>query len=398
LQKFLNISNLNQIEVFLIGLNILESVDKNTISRTGDRSCQFLCHPTNLITFGIYYDTISNQTKVTELNKHMFNSTITNVNNATLPYLNTNETVLPAHIFLYRGIILHLVVFHKRGEEQFLWTDKIDFQGLKKPHFVNLNFVNYGQFPAAFDYFENSVFILDGIKLLHPSNIPLFLQQVEHSQFVECNHSYAQIHRSKYPMKDPQTAANFSSTGKLILKHVKKTLDHINVPFQLNGGTLLGWYRQCELDYQMKDVDIEIFHKDYTRKIPSALDNGTLHKMYRFGKENDSLEFSFSFNSVKLDIFIVYEDSDYFWVGGVETGNLQKYKFIYPKYSPCRAEFIGVLVRVPCDVLSSLKTNYGDNFLVPTYDFQWASSPTNIFKNGGWKESERNEVVQIFDI
>ena len=73
-------------------------------------------------------------------------------------------------------------------------------------------------------------------------------------------------------------------------------------------GTLLGWYRQCDVITYSGDVDFGIFIHDYDARLIAEFHQAGLELMHLFGKTTDSFELSFAYGDMKLDLFFFYRE------------------------------------------------------------------------------------------
>ncbi|VDK44474.1 unnamed protein product [Cylicostephanus goldi] len=207
-------------------------------------------------------------------------------------------------------------------------------------------------------------------------------------------------------------------------------------PF-FNGGTLLGWYRECGIIPHTNDIDFAAFIEDYNPDFLEHLQSGkSKFKLKRkFGKVNDSYEFTLrpADNSRPvIDLFWMYSAENESWVGGTgRTG--AKYKYTYPRITDndiCAGDLLNNIFWLPCDpeaiitenclvhggfevcpiVLESKSafygfiapttfcTEYGPKWYKdhPTSRFSWSSSHFNVKKNGQWRPSEMKHVYKIY--
>lgn len=118
-------------------------------------------------------------------------------------------------VFLYcRGI--YVIAIHKL---------------LQKPYFINLSFV---------DRFSLKIATVDGLLIRLPSDVDLFLRDLESSRFLPCNFKRAQKFYSKYGDDRSDAANAFRKRGKDVLQIAKIILDNLGVRFWLSSGTCLG--------------------------------------------------------------------------------------------------------------------------------------------------------------
>ena len=73
-------------------------------------------------------------------------------------------------------------------------------------------------------------------------------------------------------------------------------------------------------------------------------------------------------------------------------------RYIFPNFSLCWTEFLGMKVRVPCETISYIEANYGKSWAEPIKRWDWKKSPSNVFENGQWDEKDWPEVIQFFEI
>ncbi|XP_031696821.1 fukutin-like, partial [Anarrhichthys ocellatus] len=157
-----------------------------------------------------------------------------------------------------------------------------------------------------------------------------------------------------------------------------------------------GWFRQCSIISYSRDVDIGIFIEDFRSDIVAAFRNAGLSLKHKFGKVGDSLELSFLSDDVKLDVFFFYDDGGVVWNGGTQAKSGKKFKYIFPRFSLCWAEFLELKVRVPCETLDYVTANYGSTWNVPVRSWDWKSSPSNVQENGVWPPAEWVELIQVY--
>ncbi|KAK7501158.1 hypothetical protein BaRGS_00007643 [Batillaria attramentaria] len=309
-----------------------------------------------------------------------------------------NYRTIPSHYFLWRQTsaapLLHLVVFYRRGD--YIWhAAAVDGKIKSLP--VNTSLLSVGQHEGAIEKFSIKSEKIKGLTLAYPVDTSSFVWGLQHSKFVECDYARARHFFTKYGRKNIQDMAEFRRKGRQLLSVVVKTLDSMALPFWLSSGTCLGWFRQCDIIPYSKDVDIGIFIKDYREELVTALENVGLKLVQTFGKVSDSLEHSFAYDDVKLDIFFFYEEKDYIWNGGTQASTGKKFKYIFPKFTLAWTEFLGLRVRVPDPALPYIQANYGKKWEVPVRDWDWKKSPANVHENGVWPVHEWNEVIQLFE-
>ncbi|CAP30104.2 Protein CBG10798 [Caenorhabditis briggsae] len=201
-------------------------------------------------------------------------------------------------------------------------------------------------------------------------------------------------------LKGPETA-------DILARLRDDLLDNGMFPF-LNGGTFLGWYRECTIIPHTYDADFAVFKYNYKPEYPYKLLNGSSEfKLVRMlGKLEDGLELTVVPKlkaNPRIDIFVMYDGIE----NGVLThhytpglgGDGTKYKFTYPIYDPwCAAELHNHLFWVSCSPKPQIIHEYGPQWYLdhPTSQFAWNSSPKNIRENGKLTKEEMKKYYLEF--
>ncbi|CAO4380253.1 unnamed protein product [Caenorhabditis nigoni] len=172
-------------------------------------------------------------------------------------------------------------------------------------------------------------------------------------------------------------------------------------PF-LNGGTFLGWYRECSIIPHTHDMDIGIFAEDYRPEFLEKLkkNQSDFALSRQLGMINDSFELTVvpkSNKSIYIDIFLFYKekDSENRWVGGTGDSG-EKFKFPYLPYDPwCSADLHGHLFWVSCTPAKMVEAEYGKLWYKdrPTSAYIWNSQ---AIPNGRWSERQMKEVYKVY--
>lgn len=170
----------------------------------------------------------------------------------------------------------------------------------------------------------------------------------------------------------------------------------------LNGGSLLGWYRECGLIPHTRDVDFSADAGEYESALLDGLrSNKKFHLKRVLGRPNDSYEFTVTplGSSVpSIDLFWRYNEGNNSWVGGTAHDGT-KYKYVYPRVrETCAADLLGHIFWIPCDPEKTIVTEYGPKWYVdyPSSKFSWSSSHFNVRRNGKWSKEEMKEVYRTF--
>ena len=272
-------------------------------------------------------------------------------------------------------------------------------QGVRKSHF------SVTETSTIYKAVEIIPLVIDGLVLAVPRPASEFTKPVgEYLEFIECNRTQAELFDEMYSpsQTDLQLTHAFRVKVKKILSTVKNVLDKLGVEFWLSSGTLLGYFRQCDVIYYSKDVDIGIKIENLKPNLIEYLQMADLQLIHQFGQPNDSFEVSFRNEDIKLDIFFFYLDhqTGHTWSGGTDTSNCDKTKYLFAPFGLCWTEFLGRLFRIPCPTLPYIEANYGKNgsWFKPSKEWHWKHSPPNAIFNGRWPESQWSQVIRSFNL
>lgn len=284
---------------------------------------------------------------------------------------------------------IHIVILHSRSGWLWYGSDPEDEYKIEFTHHEG----SLSEFEFDFKV------TLDGIELHMPHYPKRFIQDYESSSYIPCNVSLARHFHDLHPKDLSPKALKFRKDATKAIQSIKNRLDNWEMPFWLSSGTLLGWYRQCDIIPYSVDVDVGAFITDHTSDLLRKLKDSRLALEHKFGKVEDSLQYAFDMGDVKLDIFFFYEDKvlKRMWNGGTDYESGEKFKYIFEKFDLCWTEFFGMRVRVPCDPETYLKANYGPNWFTPAKSWDWKTSPFNVHPNGEWASEELDEVIQLWD-
>lgn len=240
---------------------------------------------------------------------------------------------------------------------------------------------------------------IDGLNISLPYPVNSFLNSIEKHLFIDNDLKRAAEFHAQFPKEESYEANQFRNKATALLTKVHHLLENnLHIPFWLSSGTLLGYYRQCDFITYSGDVDIGIWAQDFRPEIIETFSAANIPLIHWFGRPNDSLELSFLSGDLKLDIFFFYRESDHFWNGGTQARTGLKFKYSFPKFTLCWTEFIGLLLRIPCETESYLEANYGKQWFVPTKNWDWKSSPPNVKPNGQWESREWPETIRLLPL
>ncbi|PIC40719.1 hypothetical protein B9Z55_008366 [Caenorhabditis nigoni] len=233
-----------------------------------------------------------------------------------------------------------------------------------------------------------------------PVNIPRFLGFSTRGKFIDCMN----LHIPRTGMKVRMPAKPSSAA----LAHLRDELIENNMfPF-LNGGTLLGWYRECSVIPHTADMDLSVFAENYNPEFVDKMEkNQSGFRISRkFGMINDSFELTLAPKEgfkVYIDIFLMYQGVEngtvtHNWVGGLSPDGT-KYKYSYPVYDPwCAADLHGHIFWVTCTPNEKIVKEYGALWYLDhlTSKYSWNSSGKNVKKNGKWTKDQMKDVYKVF--
>jgi hypothetical protein len=167
------------------------------------------------------------------------------------------------------------------------------------------------------------------------------------------------------------------------LLDLKRSLDSLNIPFWLDGGTLLGAYR--ENDFLASDFDIDIgikgeHDKQFSRLIEVLKHRGFSNFHLKEHPCGEGKQLSWVKDGIPGDIFVYYLRGDSRWRLLFDHHPLRTVKFIpcvYPAYLFDRFEHIdfiyyGVEFNMPSPTEKYLELQYGDwKIDKSTHEFHW---------------------------
>lgn len=242
--------------------------------------------------------------------------------------------------------------------------------------------------------------VVDGVNICLPKDIAGACYEVQRSTFISCDEDKAAEFYADFPEIQVESGADadFRRKVRQILTLVKEAFAELKIAFWISSGTLLGWFRQCDVIPYSGDVDIGVMIDDHSSDIVPSLDEKGLQLRMKLGTVNDSLQYSFVYSQTKLDIYFFYSQGDQYWNGATKPETGEKYKYTFPRFDLCWTEFLDLQLRVPCPVLPYIEANYGSGWDRLVRDWDWRLSPPNAVANGRWDESVINETVQIFEV
>ena len=168
--------------------------------------------------------------------------------------------------------------------------------------------------------------------------------------------------------------------GIRVLSEANAILGEIGIRPWLTDGTLLGYFREGSFIGHDIDMDLGCLISEYNDEIiPRFLDNGWVC-ISIFGERDCGLEFTFSKDGVKLDIFFFYSEGERLWHGAWRTVKKKErnlIKYYYEPFELVEKEFLGSRFWVPAETEKYIETKYGEGWRVPVVDWDWAFDSAN---------------------
>jgi glycerol-3-phosphate cytidylyltransferase len=152
------------------------------------------------------------------------------------------------------------------------------------------------------------------------------------------------------------------------------------VPYWLQDGTLLGYYRDKDFISHDLDTDIGVMYDDFSIKILE--DSKKMGFEYYFlGYPDSCFEITFIRDNIRTDLFFYYRSEDYIYHSAFIQNTRIDYR--YKKFNLKESVFLGHKFLVPSDELEFILTKYGENWKIPDVNWNYAYSPKNHFKKEG---------------
>ena len=144
-------------------------------------------------------------------------------------------------------------------------------------------------------------------KIYVPSNIKKFLFDYEHSKFIECNRTMAEINRNSnksYRSIQEEKEKKIS----VCLAYILNQLDSNYKRFWMVSGTMLGWYRDCGVIPFTTDADFSMYADDFDLKTKELFFGNKLLYLYMsLGLRQSNFELRLSGCSFVFDLFLSYK-------------------------------------------------------------------------------------------
>lgn len=194
---------------------------------------------------------------------------------------------------------IQLVPFYPRTAS--LWTGKIEDKTEGKNESAKHSDFHFGQYEELFDDFD---LIRPFESFSIPNNPFDFLMNKNNSRLIECERTTAIGYYEKYSNTDPPET-EFVRKSEETIQSFKQMMSDYRMPFWMSSGTLLGWYRQCNIISYTTDLDFEADSRFASEEMTESL----LHNEYGFrflyvwGIVQKGYEYTFARNNIKSESF-----------------------------------------------------------------------------------------------
>jgi len=244
-------------------------------------------------------------------------------------------------------------VFYSRNN--FFWVGKLIDE--KQNQLVLQKDIFFGQYEKAFDKFELEKRTLNYVKYYIPDEAAHFIGQISSSKFIECNFELAKNFSNSYEkvLFDSKYMNGRVEEGILALKRFTKKL---LIPFYISSGTLLGWYRQCGVIPYTSDVDTATWAMYASEQMTNLFINNKvgLRLAYIYGLVENGYQYAlYSETNLRIDLFFTYKSGENLTYTGHKPSQKIYFNYIYPHFTLCSAELVGLKVLIPCDPIKVIK-------------------------------------------
>jgi len=166
------------------------------------------------------------------------------------------------------------------------------------------------------------------------------------------------------------------------LRLMSEILTHHNCIWWVSHGTLLGFIRDGKFISHDKDIDISIFFNENFRPAFYEIRKSfNLVSVYGF-KEN-SLELTFERDSIRIDLFFVYNDQEnlrHSAFANFTRWDYIRYDYLFSPIELVKCKFLGLNLNCPKDSQKYLLDFYGRNWRLPNRRWTYYLDPPNVFQ------------------
>jgi len=266
----------------------------------------------------------------------------------------TEVSDVTTHIFYVKNNqCIQISVFYRRNN--FLWVGKLPEKTSNQS--VSEKDLYFGEYEAAFDNFELEKKSFKHVQFYIPDEIAHFIGQISSSKFIECNFELAKNFSNSYE-QDYLYSTDMNGSVKEGILALKRFTKKLLIPFYISSGTLLGWYRQCGVIPYTSDVDTATWAIYASEQTTDLFINNKvgLRLAYIYGLVENGYQFAFySETDLRIDFFFTYKSGDNLTYTGHKPSEKIYFDYIYPYFTLCSAELVGLKVLVPCDPIKVVK-------------------------------------------
>jgi hypothetical protein len=156
--------------------------------------------------------------------------------------------------------------------------------------------------------------------------------------------------------------------AKEYLQEVVKEFDKFNIPFWLDYGTLLGYYRDNDFINHDYDIDLGV---EFINFNPTIIKNfiDLRYIVTMRGYPSDSLVIKLRKNNIMFDIICYYKQpNDTITAVTMDFYDtyMSKVDIIFEQFNLIKVDFLGINVGVPDNVKHYLEQHYGNDFITPS--------------------------------
>lgn len=196
------------------------------------------------------------------------------------------------------------------------------------------------------------------------------------------------------PLYRRYNARIYEKKNKLFLKNAIDVARAITTLFQNNNiqywfefGSLLGAYRDHGFIPHDFDIDLGVMFKDKAAIREILISNG--FKLVREFTTNHGDEYgceqTYSYLGIPIDLFFFHINGTQMYCNSFrhkpngDSYNTWEVEEVTLPYSGFKAmDFLGITIQVPKNIEMHLKSNYGENFMIPDPNFSYADTATNV--------------------
>lgn len=200
---------------------------------------------------------------------------------------------------------------------------------------------------------------------------------------------YHQKHIKRIKELEAIRSKFFLEEGEDLLKRFTLAMNEAKIPFWLEFGSLLGFYRENDFIKHDCDIDFGAYLKD-REAIRTTLEKAGFKLILFFESSDGGVEECYKYKHTSFDIFYFREDAETLYCNTF----IGKYPYIInrfihskkylvkridiPKQPFVKAIFKGSEVYVPENCVKHLEMHYGKTFMTPNPNFSGKRDATNI--------------------